>query len=251
MKEGKNGGDVRDKEDLGHSSTREGFPGYVSPDEESGGNGARDGNNGNGEHFSGEERRSNERRSSHRRGYDAEYREQIESLKEELTKKGEEILVLKDTMLRRQADFENYKKRAIKQQEEQRRYSIRNIAHDIIQINDDLLRAIEASSNVTEGSSLEDAHRVFIEGVSMISRRIEETLEKFGVVEIESQGMEFDPRYHEAVEFEIASDVSVDTVSKVYLKGFRIDDLVVRTARVKVTKPMPAAVDSGDTGSGE
>ena len=102
---------------------------------------------------------------------------------------------LKDTMLRRQADFENYKKRMAKQQTEVRTMAVRDFAHDIIMINDDLLRAIEASENMPEGGSLEDAHQSFVEGVSMISRRIEEAMKKYGVVEIEALKQRVRPEF--------------------------------------------------------
>ena len=71
----------------------------------------------------------------------------------------------------------------------------------------------------------------------MISNRIEETMKKYGVVEIEALDSEFDPNFHEAVDIEMSGDVDRDTVTKVYQKGFRIDDLVVRSARVRVAKP--------------
>jgi len=199
--------------------------------------------------YSGDERRSADRRGSHRRMHDSELVAVIEGLRAELSTKDGEIASLKDVMLRRQADFENYKKRMLKTQDEQKKLSIRNIAHDIIGINDDLLRAIEASVNVQEGTSIDDAHKSFVDGVSMISHRIEETLENYGVVEIESNNMEFDPRLHEAVEFDTSADVKSDTVTKVYLKGFRIDDLVIRTAKVRVTKPAPERAADGDGGS--
>ena len=145
---------------------------------------------------------------------------------------------LKDTILRRQADFENYKKRHHKIQKEQKKLAVKDLALDIIHINDDLLRAIEASSNIQADQSFEDAHKSFVDGVSMISNRIEEALKKYDVVEIDALNKEFDPNYFEAVEIEMAENVVKDTVTKVYQKGFRIDDIVVRSSKVKVSKPI-------------
>ncbi|OHD71303.1 MAG: nucleotide exchange factor GrpE [Spirochaetes bacterium RBG_16_49_21] len=147
-----------------------------------------------------------------------------------------EIATFKDTMIRRQADFENYKKRVLKQHGETRIMTIKDLAHDFILINDDLLRAIEASEKIS-GETTEELYKSFREGVIMISRRIEEILKKYNVVEIDSLNQEFDPAFHEAVEIEQDGAVGHDTVTKVYHKGFRIDDLVVRSAKVKVTRP--------------
>ncbi len=156
---------------------------------------------------------------------------------DELRKKEKELDELKDLMKRRQADFENYKKRVIKGQEETRRYAIKDMALDILSVNDDLLRAIEASSVVKNGESLEHAHQSFVDGVVMISKMIEEVMTKYGITEIESLNAEFDPRFHEAVEIVVNDDVSGDTVTKVYQKGYMLDDTVVRSSRVRVSKP--------------
>lgn len=184
-----------------------------------------------------DERRKEDRRSESRRECDRKAAEQCKAALAENKKLKEDMDSLKDTMLRRQADFENYKKRMARQQGEVRTMAVRDFAHDIILVNDDLLRAIEASENMPAGTSLEEAHKSFVAGVSMISNRIEETMKKYGVVEIDAMGGEFNPNFHEAVDIETSAGVDRDTVTKVYQKGFRIDDLVVRSARVRVAKP--------------
>ncbi|MCX7679078.1 MAG: nucleotide exchange factor GrpE [Spirochaetes bacterium] len=164
-------------------------------------------------------------------------KKQLTEMREEAEKKSREICELKDLMQRRQADFENYKKRVIKGQEEMRKLAIKDFALDIISINDDLLRAIEASSSVKEGESLEQAHMYFVEGVKMISKMIEETLKKYGIEEINHLGKPFDPQYNEAVEIICDDSVKEETITKIYQKGFCLGDLVIRSARVQVTKP--------------
>lgn len=199
-----------------------------------------------------EERRKDLRRQRERRtGQDEESAE--DQLKKVISEKDNEIMELnkeiesiKELIQRRQADFENFKKRNLKLLEENKKFAIRDFALDIININDDLLRAIEVSREIPEGESLEKAHNSFVEGVSMISGRIENTLNKFGITEIESLNLEFDPNYHEAVEIETGDGVEVDTVTKVHQKGFRIDDLIVRSAKVKVTKPVVPTADEGE-----
>ena len=154
-------------------------------------------------------------------------------------KKEKEIAELKDLMQRRQADFENYKKRVLKSQEENRKYAIKDLALDIITINDDLLRAVEASSTVKNGESLEQSHRSFVDGVLMISRMIEESLGKYKIVEIDQLNKAFDPQFNEAVEIVTSDAVKEDTITRIYQKGFMLDDLVLRSARVQVTRALP------------
>jgi molecular chaperone GrpE len=164
---------------------------------------------------------------------------------EEIEKKKEEIESMKDLLKRRQADFENYKKRIVKSQEEYRKGAIKDMAQDIIHINDDLLRAIDAAFDVCEDK--QSTQSAFIEGIAMISRRIEEMLKKFGVVEIDCLNKEFDPNVNEAVEIEESGDVEKDTVTRVYQKGFLLDEYVVRSAKVKVTRrPRVPNNKSGD-----
>lgn len=187
-----------------------------------------------------EEKAAEERRKTFRREADRIADEERTKAIQENQKLVSEMENLKDVMLRRQADFENYKKRMAKQQGESRKMAIKDFSHDIMDINDDLLRAIEASQNMSNTCSSEESHRSFVEGVSMISRRIEEAMKKYGVVEIEALNQEFNPNFHEAVEINSSDGIECDTVTKVYQKGFRIDDLVVRSAKVRVTKPMRA-----------
>jgi len=161
---------------------------------------------------------------------------------EEIEKLQNELAEQKDMMLRRQADFENYKKRALKQQEEFKKTAIKNFACDIININDDLIRAIEASENLNEDYS-EESHKSFVEGVKMISSRIIETLKNYGIEEIEAMDKPFDPNFHEAIEMEDSEHHDTDTVTKVHQKGFKLDELVIRSSKVKVSKPAPKKQD--------
>jgi len=150
----------------------------------------------------------------------------------------EELAVAKGFLLRRQAEFENYKKRMIKIQEDNRKLALRDIALDIVEINDDLLRALDASAVIlADGENgLRESHDSFVQGVSMISKRIESVLEKYGVVEIEALGQEFNPNFHEAIEINMGG-VDHDTVTLVHQKGYKINDMLLRSAKVRVTKP--------------
>ncbi|MCL1865409.1 MAG: nucleotide exchange factor GrpE [Spirochaetes bacterium] len=155
---------------------------------------------------------------------------------EEIIRLNKEIDSLKDILQRRQADFENYKKRNAKMQEEFKKLAVKDFAFDIINVNDDIIRAIEASENIS-GKKDTETKASFIEGVKLISKRIEEILKKYGIEEIESENMPFNPAYHEALEIENSEHHEEDTVTKVYQKGFKLENHVIRSAKVRVSKP--------------
>ncbi len=167
----------------------------------------------------------------------------------EIIRLNKEIETLKDLLQRRQADFENFRKRTIKMQEEYKKLAIKDFALDILNINDDLVRAIDASDVISEENS-SDASSSLIEGVRLVSRRLTEALNKYGIEEIEAENRPFDPNFHEAVEIATDPDITADTVTKVYQKGFKLEEYIVRTAKVKVTKPAPKQDESNAPESG-
>jgi len=166
----------------------------------------------------------------------------VEVLTKSLTEKEKELAELKDLMQRRQADFENYKKRCTRQEETNKRMLIRDIALDVIQINDNLERASAAAATIPEGKSLEDAHKSYVEGVVIISKSIDAMLGKYGITAVDSLNQSFDPNVHEAVEINTSEEVQSDLVTKVYQKGFKMDDFILRTSKVCVTRPQPPSV---------
>lgn len=168
-----------------------------------------------------------------------------------IAKKDGEIALLKEQILRSRADFDNFRKRCIKTEEMNRKLAVKDFAVDIIDINDNLIRASEAALKIAEGQSLDQAHKSYVDGVMMISKSIEQSLAKNGVEEIDALNCPFNPVFHEAIEFDTSSDVSDDTVTKVHQKGFKIDTFVIRTAKVKVTKPEKKADSAGANDSAE
>lgn len=161
---------------------------------------------------------------------------EISTQDEEIIRLNKEIDILKDLLQRRQADFENFRKRTIKMQEEYKKLAIKDFACDIINISDDIRRAIDASENVS-GADTAKTQDSFIEGIRLVLKRIDDVLKTYGIEEIEAENKPFNPNYHEALEIENSTDHSEDTVTMVYQKGFRLDDHLVRSAKVKVAKP--------------
>jgi len=167
---------------------------------------------------------------------------EISSQDEEIIRLNKEIETLKDLLQRRQADFENFRKRTIKLQEDYRKLAIKDFACDIINISDDITRAIDASETVSDRDTTETKDS-FIEGIRLVLKRLEEVLKKYGIEEIEAENKPFNPNYHEALEIESSSDHSEDTVTQVYQRGFKLDEHLVRSAKVKVAKPVPKESD--------
>ena len=167
----------------------------------------------------------------------------IDDLKSELEKKDEEIDSLKkelaetkDTMMRRHAEFDNFKKRNVRLQEDKKKLAVKSMGLEIISINDNLHRALEASTTVEKDDCIEK-HQSFVDGVSMISGTIDAILEKNGIIEIDALNKEFDPNMHEGVSIIESEEVEVDTVTTVYQKGYMLGEMVVRSAKVIVSKP--------------
>ncbi|PKL18609.1 MAG: nucleotide exchange factor GrpE [Spirochaetae bacterium HGW-Spirochaetae-5] len=170
---------------------------------------------------------------------------EISNQDEEIIRLNKEVDTLKDLLQRRQADFENFRKRTAKLQEDYRKLAIKDFAFDIINVNDDISRAIEASDNLAEKESA-DAKDSFIEGIKLVSKRIEEILSKYGIEEIEAENKPFNPNFHEALEIENSENHTEETVTKVYQKGFKLDEHLVRSAKVRVSKPAPKKTESAD-----
>jgi molecular chaperone GrpE len=162
-----------------------------------------------------------------------------------MKKKDEEIALLKDQILRSRADFDNFRKRCIKTEDLNKKLAVKDFALDIIKVHDDLIRASEAAMSIPDGDTLEHAHKSYVDGVMMISRNIESALGNNGVTEVESLNAPFNPVFHEAVAFDTSDSVECDTVTKVFQKGFAIDQMVIRTAKVMVTKPEKKGPENG------
>ena len=157
--------------------------------------------------------------------------EKIESLEAELAGAKKEVEELKDRLIRNQADTENYRKRLLKEKEDAVKYANTALVKDLLGPLDDFSRALEASKN-------SDNVEVIREGVSMIEDRIYSILKtSWGLEVIDQANVAFDPNEHEACMMEISEDAKEETVSMILQKGYKVNGRVVRSAKVKVTKP--------------
>lgn len=128
------------------------------------------------------------------------------------------------------ADFENYKKRAIKERSDLLKFGWESSARELLQILDNLQRGL---AHVPAGT---DAG--FLEGLRMTSRQFEQALEKQGVRKVESLGKVFNPELHEAVGQE-ASDLPSGEIVKVEREGYTLHGRLLRPARVVISNGQP------------
>ncbi len=157
--------------------------------------------------------------------------EKIEALETELEAAKKEASELKDKLIRNQADTENYRKRLLKEKEDAVKYANTALVKDLLGPLDDFSRALEASKT-------SDNIDVIREGVKMIEDRIYSILKTgWGLEIIDEAGVAFDPNEHEACMMEISEDAKEETVSMILQKGYKVNGRVVRSAKVKVTKP--------------
>jgi molecular chaperone GrpE len=145
-----------------------------------------------------------------------------------------ELADLKDSLLRKQADFENFRKRTIREREDAARYSNAALLTDIIGLIDDFERAIKSAEESRDFGT-------FLQGVTMIEKQFVEMLEnRWGLKRFSSVGEGFDPNKHEAVLRVEGPANGRPTVVEDFQKGYFLHERVLRPARVKVMVPASA-----------
>jgi molecular chaperone GrpE len=133
---------------------------------------------------------------------------------------------------RRQADFENYRKRIERERGEAHNRVVADVALKLLPVVDNLGRALDAEKTVESSESREFRH--FLHGVELISKQLNDVLESLGIQPIASVGERFDPHIHEAVVTEPSDKYEPDTVTEELARGYRIGDRLLRPAMVKV-----------------
>ena len=140
----------------------------------------------------------------------------------------QEIDHYKSIAQRAQADLVNYRNRAIQELEESKRTVQFGLLSRFISVVDDLERAME---NLPEESQNE-----WSEGIALVLRNLEKILELEGVVQIESLGKPFDPKEHEALLYEENTEIEDGQIVSVIQQGYRLNERIIRPARVIVSK---------------
>ena len=173
---------------------------------------------------------SRESRSAERGGPEVA---ELVALRAELKRVQAALAEAQDAVARRQADFENYRKRVERERTETYKRVVGEVVRKLLPVVDNLGRALDAERSVEATESKEFRH--FLSGVELIAKQLNELLESFGVEPIAAVGERFDPHIHEAVVTEPSDEHEPDTVVEELARGYRIGDRLLRPAMVKVS----------------
>ena len=157
---------------------------------------------------------------------------ELDTTRSELKRVEAENAELKNSLARRQADFENYRKRVERERTETYNRVVADVAGKLLPVVDNLKRALDAESSVEAAES--DEFRHFLSGVDLISKQLNGVLDALGVKPVAAVGEKFDPHVHEAVVTEPTDDYAPDTVIQELVAGYRLGDKLIRPALVKV-----------------
>lgn len=134
---------------------------------------------------------------------------------------------LLDRVARLQAEFENARKRAAREQQEYREYAVVDAVKALLPILDSFDRALEAAA--PEASE-------FRSGIDLINKQLHDTLAKLGLRPIPAKGEPFDPRLHEAIEMVDTTEVKDHEVLEELQRGYKLKDRLLRPAMVRVAR---------------
>ncbi|MGI9474929.1 MAG: nucleotide exchange factor GrpE [Rubripirellula sp.] len=130
-------------------------------------------------------------------------------------------------VLMAQAEAENFRKRMRRDYEDQIKFASVPLVADVLEVRDNLLRALVAAENSADSAGLK-------EGVAMVAKQLDDTLAKYAILQIPAEGELFDPNFHEAIS-QMPSDQPAGMVAHVAQSGFQMHDRVVRPSQVVVS----------------
>ncbi len=134
-----------------------------------------------------------------------------------------------DKLMRLAAEFENYKKRQVREREAYLQYAEENILKELLPSVDNLERALAPETGTGDLSVIQ-------QGVELTLKGLLSTINKFGLEPIDSVGKPFDPNFHEALVMENSDDIPDQHIVKEFEKGYRYKDRLLRAAKVVVSK---------------
>lgn len=157
---------------------------------------------------------------------------ELEMVEAELQKVRAEQQEFQDAAARRQADFDNFRKRIERERVESYNRVVADVVGQLLPVMDNLRRAHEAESSIEATESQE--FRNFLHGVELISKQLNGVLENLGIEQVPTVGHPFDPHVHEAIATEPTDEFEPDTVMQEIVRGYRLGEKLLRPAMVKV-----------------
>lgn len=140
----------------------------------------------------------------------------------------QELDAAKDRALRAQAELDNYRKRARREMEDERRYAQLPLLRDLLPVIDNIGRALQAAEKSPDGAGL-------LDGVKLVAQQLEGVLARHHCTRIAALHQPFDPHLHEAILQQPSGDYPSGTVLQVTQEGYQLHDRVVRPAQVIVS----------------
>ena len=151
---------------------------------------------------------------------------EVDALKKQLEEAESKASEYKDSWMRSQAEFQNYKKRIERDNDMMRATMKGDIVKKILPVLDDLERAMQNRP----------ADESWANGIELIVRKFQSVLESEGIKRIEAEGAEFDPNFHEAISNEPNDEVESGHVIAVVQNGYMLGERVIRPALVRVAQ---------------
>ncbi len=161
-------------------------------------------------------------------------RSELRRVEGELKKAADERADLAEKLARRQADYDNFRKRTERERKEIYGRALGDVVGRLLPVLDNLQRALDAERTVQAGESEDFRH--FVRGIELIGKQLAGALESMGVEVVPTVGERFDPHVHEAVATEESDEFEPDTVMQEMQRGYRLGDKLLRPAMVKVAK---------------
>ncbi len=155
-----------------------------------------------------------------------------------------ELEKLKRDYLYLMADFDNFRKQAIKERSDLVKFGSERFIRDFLVVFDNFERALETPPTP---ENLESFHK----GVALIAQEFESLLKRFGVMEIAPVNLPFDPNTHEALSSEPTDQTPSGHVTRVFRKGYRMHDRLLRPAQVVVATAPTSVAEKRDTSETE
>ncbi len=157
------------------------------------------------------------------------WKKKAQIFQDRLAQSEQDVEENRERWIRAVAELENYKKRMVRQQGELRKMAAEPLLRDMVEVLDNLERAVEASRDANEQSALRD-------GVELVCRQMRDVLERAGVTPIPAVGEPFDPEVHEAVLVSPVDDAEPGIVVAELGRGYRLHDRVLRPSKVAVAQ---------------
>jgi molecular chaperone GrpE len=165
--------------------------------------------------------------STHSKSNQSDQQSNSQAKKSEAEEYKQQAEKYKSDLLYMKAEFDNYKKHAIRERSELAKYGSERLIYSLLDVLDNFERALQ--TKVTP-ENLE----TYSKGVAMTEKELRGVLQKFGVSEVDSVGQPFDPALHEAISSEESVQYAPGHISKVFRKAYKFHDRMLRPAQVAV-----------------